>query len=97
MLENRKTCLVTPEQSDNPVVHTQMTLADLHIGGHGTIAELNGPRPFIRRLMALGVKPGSPVRLVRVAPLGDPLHIQLGPLNLSIRRQEAHQVTVSSA
>jgi ferrous iron transport protein A len=73
----------------------QKTLADLGIGDLATIQQLNGPRQFVRRLLALGVTPGNSVRIIRVAPLGDPMHIQLGPLHLSIRRQEARQVAIS--
>lgn len=73
----------------------QKSLADLEIGSLATIQQVNGPRQFVRRLHALGVTPGNNVRVVRVAPLGDPMHIQLGPLNLSIRRQEARQVAIT--
>lgn len=73
----------------------QKSLADLEIGTLATIQQLNGPRAFVRRLLALGVTPGNSVRVIRMAPLGDPMHIQLGPLNLSIRRQEARQVHIS--
>lgn len=39
--------------------------------------------------MEMGVLPGTPVSVVRVAPLGDPIEIELRSYSLSIRRREA--------
>jgi Fe2+ transport system protein FeoA len=47
-----------------------------------------------RRLMEMGVLPGTEVRVVRVAPLGDPLELRLRDYSLSVRRTEAAQITV---
>jgi ferrous iron transport protein A len=71
-----------------------VSLAQFALGGHGTIADVGGERGFRRRLMEMGLVPGTVVKLVRVAPLGDPLEIEVRGCRLSIRRQEAHAVRV---
>ncbi len=68
------------------------TLAELQPDQDAEIASLEGPRPFVRRLMSLGVSPGSRLKVVRFAPLGDPIQVSVGNVHLSIRRNEARQV-----
>lgn len=46
------------------------------------------------RLYALGIYPGVEVRLLRVAPMGDPMQVRVGGTLLSIRRQEAQAIDV---
>ena len=57
-----------------------MTLADLKVNSHATVDHVTGPRAFIRRLLSLGISPGSIIRVVRYAPLGDPIQIEIGRL-----------------
>lgn len=45
--------------------------------------------PEIRRLQELGLTPGTVFRVVRVAPLGDPIEIALRGYRLCLRRAEA--------
>jgi Fe2+ transport system protein FeoA len=47
-----------------------------------------------RRLMEMGLLPGTEVRVVRVAPLGDPLELRLRDYSLSVRRSEAAKIAV---
>ena len=47
------------------------------------------PRAIARRLMELGLVPGTRVSVTRVAPLGDPLELHLRNYALSIRRADA--------
>jgi len=49
-----------------------------------------------RRLLELGLLPGTEVRVVRVAPLGDPLELRLRDYSLSVRRSEASKIGVRS-
>jgi len=46
------------------------------------------------RLYTLGLYPGVQVRVLRLAPLGDPMQIKVGSALLSIRRQEADLIQV---
>ena len=69
-----------------------MTLDQLPMNQGAVVESITGPRPFVRRLLSLGVSPGSGICVVRSAPLGDPIQVQIGRLQLAIRRSEAGQV-----
>lgn len=70
------------------------TLADLPLGTTATVAAVDGERPFRRRLLEMGLVPGARVGVVNVAPLGDPLELEVRDGRLSIRRHEAERVRV---
>jgi Fe2+ transport system protein FeoA len=71
-----------------------MTLGDVPIGTAVIVTRVGGESAFRRRLMELGVLPGTRVELVRVAPLGDPLELRVRGCALSLRRDEARTITV---
>ena len=72
-------------------------LDDLAPGEAGVIVSLDGDAAVARRLMELGLVPGTPVEVVRRAPLGDPVELKLRQVHLSIRRSEAAHIHVASA
>ena len=74
-----------------------MTLAHARIGERMTVEHVGGERAFRRRLMELGLVPGTPVEMVGVAPLGDPIELLVRGCSLSIRRGEALWVEVRRA
>jgi ferrous iron transport protein A len=45
--------------------------------------------------MEMGIVPGSAVRVVKFAPLGDPIQICVRDYHLALRRQEARAITVA--
>lgn len=55
--------------------------------------ELNGSHCL--RLMEMGVVPGALVRVVKSAPLGDPIEICIRNYHLALRRAEARSITVT--
>jgi Fe2+ transport system protein FeoA len=55
---------------------------------------VDGARAFRRRLLEMGLVPGTPVRVVTIAPLGDPLQIEVRGGQWSIRRAEAAQIAI---
>ena len=71
-----------------------MKLANTRVGQVVTVDRLSGERTFRRRLMELGLVPGTRVELVGVAPLGDPLKFLVRGCSLSIRRSEAGNILV---
>lgn len=73
-----------------------LTLAQLPLNQPAVVERITGPQPFVRRLLSLGVAPGCDVRVVRQAPLGDPIQVEIGRLQLSIRRVEAGQVLLQA-
>jgi Fe2+ transport system protein FeoA len=73
-----------------------MNLAQTRIGQVVTVEHVAGEGSFRRRLMELGLVPGTRVELIGVAPLGDPLELLVRGGSLSIRRAEAEGVSVKS-
>ena len=47
-----------------------------------------------RRIMDMGVTPGAEVKVVKVAPLGDPIEVTIRGYELSLRKEEAKQIIV---
>jgi len=72
-------------------------LASLAVGSKGTVAELNVSSADKPRLMEMGLLVGTPVELVRFAPLGDPVEIKVRGYHLTLRKQEAEQILVRPA
>ncbi|MHB1311185.1 MAG: FeoA family protein [Gemmatimonadaceae bacterium] len=75
----------------------ERTLDRLAAGERGIIASLNCEPAISRRLMELGLTPGTPVEVIRRAPLGDPLEIIARGVHLSLRRSEACRINVTAA
>ena len=73
-----------------------MTLAQLAVGASATIRAFPQAGPAFTRLREMGLLPGTRVTLVRVAPLGDPLEIQVRGYRLSLRKSEAALVEVDA-
>jgi ferrous iron transport protein A len=69
-------------------------LSSLPIGRAGTVAEINVPVQKRARLMEMGLLVGTPVQLIRFAPLGDPVEIKVRGYHLTLRKEEAEQILV---
>jgi Fe2+ transport system protein FeoA len=70
-------------------------LSDLSIGSTAMIKDIPvGHDEHITRLRELGLVPGTKIRLVRRAPLGDPLEIAVRGSRLAIRRSEARHIQI---
>lgn len=70
------------------------SLADAPLGKVFVVSEVGGERGFRRRLMELGLVPGTEVVVGKVAPLGDPLELVARGCSLSIRASDARAVRV---
>lgn len=77
------------------VPHLVMNLANASIGTPFTVKDIGGHGSFRRRLLELGLVPGTTVTLLSVAPLRDPMELLIRGASMSIRRAEAALVTVS--
>ena len=74
-----------------------LTLDQLPFGQKAMIKSLKPEaRPFRRKLLAMGVTPGCEVSVVRVAPLGDPIQIEMRGFQLCLRRSEAAVINVEA-
>jgi ferrous iron transport protein A len=70
------------------------SIADLGVGQVAEITSIECDRRTSRRLMEMGLLPGTQVRVVRVAPLGDPLELKVRNYSLSLRQSEAARIGV---
>ena len=59
------------------------------------VASVTATDPHSLRLMEMGVVPGAPVRVVKAAPLGDPIQICVRNYHLALRRAEAKSIIVT--
>ncbi len=69
-------------------------LASLSVGGSATVCDIQVPPEHRGRLLEMGLLIGTPVELVRFAPLGDPLEIKVRGYHLTLRKHEAEQIWV---
>ena len=74
-----------------------MNLAQLKPGQKGTINSIGAIGPLKRRLMDMGVLVGVEVRVLKVAPMGDPIEVSIKSYNLSLRKKEAEGISVEVA
>jgi ferrous iron transport protein A len=67
-------------------------------GEAGIIEKIDGQHHLVRqRLLEMGLTSGTTVKLIRFAPLGDPLEILVRGYHLSLRKQEAELVMIIKA
>ena len=71
-----------------------MTIDDLKIGQGGIISAVGGEGALRLRFLDMGLIPGTEVRLQKVAPMGDPIQIQVRGYELTIRRDDARKITL---
>jgi Fe2+ transport system protein FeoA len=69
-------------------------LSELKPKERGTIAKVGGDGPVRRRILDMGVVPGTEVEVVKVAPLGDPVDLLIRGYHLSLRKEEAREIFV---
>jgi len=69
-------------------------LSSLQPGESGKISEVGVPASSKPRLMEMGLLVGTPVELVRFAPLGDPVEIKVRGYHLTLRKHEADLILV---
>ncbi len=71
-----------------------VTLQQLAVGQQARIVRIGGEKATRRRLLDMGLVTGETVTVARVAPLGDPIEVLIKGYHLSLRKQEAGQITV---
>jgi ferrous iron transport protein A len=69
-------------------------LTALQVGSAGTVTEIKVPAEHRGRLLEMGLLVGTPVELIRFAPLGDPVEIKIRGYHLTLRKHEAEQIWV---
>jgi len=71
-----------------------MTLKDLQIGKSGIVETVGGEKILRRRLLEMGITPGTSITVKKAAPMGDPIELLLRGYVLSLRLQDAEKITI---
>ncbi|MDB6018728.1 MAG: FeoA family protein [Pedosphaera sp.] len=79
------------------MVPVSQPLTSVTLGTTATVTEIKLPPESRPRLMEMGLLVGTPVELVRFAPMGDPVEIKVRGYNLTLRKHEAEQIWVRPA
>jgi ferrous iron transport protein A len=72
-------------------------LTSLTVGAKAIVTSIEVPSESRGRLMEMGLLVGTPVELVRFAPLGDPIEFKVRGYHLTLRRHEAERILVRPA
>ena len=70
-------------------------LSSLAAGASGTVVQIKIAPEQRARLLEMGLLVGTPIELIRFAPLGDPVEIKVRGYHLSLRKHEAEQILVA--
>lgn len=70
------------------------TLKDAGVGSVVTVARLHGEGPVKRRIMDMGITKGVEIQVRKVAPLGDPMELNIRGYELSIRKADAQMIEI---
>jgi Fe2+ transport system protein FeoA len=76
---------------------TNRTLADLSAGQAGMVTGLHSQGPERRRMMDLGIVPGTRITVEMNSPLGDPVAYRVRGALVALRREQARLVLIADA
>ena len=90
--------LITAKLPDSVTTKQNLQLTTLNTlvpGEGGTVENIAASTPSLRRrLLEMGLTRGTSIRLIRVAPMGDPIEISVRGYRLSLRREEASSILI---
>lgn len=70
------------------------TLKDINVGETTTVVKLHGEGAVRRRIMDMGITKGVELYVRKVAPLGDPMELNVRGYELSVRKADAEMIEV---
>jgi ferrous iron transport protein A len=72
-----------------------ISLGDMAIGEQGLVSGFKkGNKAYRKKLLAMGLTPGTAFKITRYAPLGDPVEIHVRGFFLTLRKDEAETLLV---
>ncbi len=71
-----------------------MKASEMKIGQEGVIQAVLGTGSTRHRLLEMGIIPGTSLRMIKKAPFGDPIQIQIRNFYLSIRMSDAEMIMI---
>lgn len=73
-----------------------MTLDKLPAGRSGLITAVHGESALRRRLLDMGLTPHTRVKLIKTAPMGDPVELELRGYSLTLRLEDAANIEIQT-
>lgn len=90
-----KLCLTElPQDPEQKKENKVVTLKTLKPGQKGRVVKVRRGGAIHKRIVDMGVTPGTVIEVRRIAPLGDPVEVKLRGYNLSLRKEEIGQIVV---
>ena len=71
-----------------------MTLRDLSVGQTARITKVGTTGALKQRFVSMGLTKGVEVKVIKIAPLGDPIEVELRGYNLSVRKDDAKNIEI---
>ena len=71
-----------------------MTLKELNVGKSGRVISVGGEKKLRRRLLDMGITPRTIIKVMKAAPMGDPIKLLLRGYILTLRLEDAEKITV---
>ena len=71
-----------------------ITLKELEVGCTGVIKKNETKGAIKQRFMDMGMTKGTEIKVIKIAPLGDPIEIEIRGYNLSIRKEDANKILI---
>ena len=72
----------------------RMTLRELSVGKSGRVLTVGGEKALRRRLLDMGITPRTIITVRKAAPMGDPVELLLRGYVLTIRLEDAKEITI---
>lgn len=74
-----------------------MTLRELAVGKSALVLAVGGEKKLRRRLLDMGITPGTRIAVKKAAPLGDPLELLVRGYVLTLRLEDAERIIIDGA
>jgi len=71
------------------------TLREAKVGDTVTVVKLHGEGTVKRRIMDMGITKGTQLHVRKVAPLGDPMELNVRGYELSVRKADAEMIEIA--
>ncbi len=86
--------MIVEIRGSRPAGGMDMTLDELPVGRSAVITAVGGEGVLRCRLLDMGLIPQTRVRVSKVAPMGDPMELQLRGYVLTLRKEDARSITI---
>jgi Fe2+ transport system protein FeoA len=73
------------------------TLRELPVGSIAKVVSVHGKSAVSKRLMEMGVIPGTEIKVIKSAPFGDPIQVRVLGYSLALRKNEAASIEITAS